>query len=67
MILPLSDKLKSKSYINYVWVEILLCFNIGSGKTLGTLLFPVSSTVKSLKCYVDYPGPCEYVISVVKF
>lgn len=40
-------------------VEILLWFNIGSGKTLGTLLFPVSSTVKSLTCYVDYPGPCE--------
>lgn len=59
MILPLSDKLKSESYINYVWVEILLWFNIGSGKTLGTLLFPVSSTVKSLTCYVDYPGPCE--------
>lgn len=59
VILPLSDKLKSESYINYVWVEILLWFNIGGGKTLGTLLFPVSSTVKSLTCYVDYPGPCE--------
>lgn len=50
MMLPLFAKLKNVSYINYKWIEALLWFNIGSGNKVGTLLFPVSSTVKSLTC-----------------
>lgn len=55
VMLPLFYELKNVSYTNYV------CFNIDSGNKVDTLLFPVSSTVKSLTCYADYPGPYDKI------